>query len=80
MKIMYKQHNKYKNEERMDSVTEDWNGWQLWFWKLIILSVFQISFVWFVMFDIMLGRHLFDTMQSCDFVIYKQFLKFQSEY
>ena len=50
------------------------------FWKLIIQSVFQISFVWFVMFDIMLGRHLFDTMQSCDFVIYKQFLKFQSEY
>ena len=37
------------------------------FWKLIILSVFQISFVWFVMFDIMLGRHI--CLTQCKAVI-----------
>ena len=37
------------------------------FWKLIIPNVFQISFVWFVMFDIMLGRHI--CLTQCKAVI-----------
>ena len=37
------------------------------FWKLIILSVFQVSFVWFVMFDIVLGRHI--CLTQCKAVI-----------
>ena len=66
MKITYKQQGKYKNEERMDSVTEDWNGWQLCFLKTYYPKCFPNSFVWFVMFDIMLGRHICLTQCKAD--------------
>ena len=47
--------------------------------KIFSLTVFQSSFFLFVIFDIMLGRHILLT-PSCDFVIHKKFLKFHSEY
>ena len=68
MKIAYKQQGKYKNKERiwtaLQKIEMDGN---CAFWKLIILNVFQISFVWFVMFDIMLGRHI--CLTQCKAVI-----------
>ena len=73
MKIAYKQQGKYKNKERMDSVTEDWNGWQLCFLKTYYpkcfpnLFVCMVCNVWYNAWE----TYLFDTMQSCDFVIYK---------
>ena len=73
MKIMYKQHNKYKNEELgMDSVTKDWNGWQLCFLKTYYPKCFPnficvVCNVWYNAWE----TYLFDTMQSCDFVIFK---------
>ena len=68
MKIMNKQQGKYKTEELgMDSVTEDGNGWQLCFMKTYYPKCFPNSFVWFVMFDIMLGKHI--CLTQCKAVI-----------
>ena len=68
VKITYKQQGKYKTEELgMDSVTEDWNGWQLCFLKTYYPKCFPNSFVWFVMFDITLGRHI--CLTQCKAVI-----------
>ena len=72
MKIAYKQQGKYKNKERMDSVTEDWNGWELCFLKTYYPKCFPnficvVCNVWYNAWE----TYLFDTMQSCDFVIYK---------
>ena len=47
--------------------------------KSFSLTVFQRSFLLFVIPDIMLGTHIRLT-PSCDFVIHKKFLKFHSEY
>ena len=72
MKIAYKQQGKYKNEERMDSVTEDWNGWQLCFLKTYYPKRFSkfisvVCNVWYNAWE----TYLFDTMQNYDFVVYK---------
>ena len=42
----------------MDRLKQNWKGWQLVLLKLVSLTVFQISFLWSVTFDIMLGRHI----------------------
>ena len=47
--------------------------------KIFSLTVFQKSFLLFVIPDIMLGTHTRLT-PSCDFVIHKKFLKFHSEH
>ena len=55
----------------MDKVREDWNGLQLWifFKSCQSNSFFQSSFLLFVTFYILLGRHICWT-QSSDLVIH----------
>ena len=56
-----------KDARMVNKLKEDWNGLQLWLLKTCSPG-FQSSFLWFVTFEIMLGKHiLFE--KSCDFVI-----------
>ena len=61
--------------ERKFKLEEDWNGLKLCSWKLVSTRVFQNSFLLFVTFYKMLGRHIRST-QSCDFAIHKLLLNF----
>ena len=55
-----------QKELRMDKLEEDWNGLQLWFFKKTCQSnsFFQSSFLLFVTFYILLGRHICSTQSS----------------
>ena len=58
MKIMYKQRSNYKMRNGWTVLPKIEKDGSCAFGMRIILNVFQVSFVWFLMFDIMLRRHI----------------------
>ena len=65
----YQQHIKYKRRHRQTNLKKIEMDCNCGYGKPVSLTVFQRSFLLFVMFDIMLGSGIYFTLR-CDFVIH----------
>ena len=66
----YKKHSMYKSTHGWTTLKKIDGDGNCGFCKLVSLTVFQSSFLLFVTFDTMLGKHIC-LIQSCDFLIHK---------